>query len=98
MPDLERVVLLLCNSFIGPSSLTVESLKKHDIGEQDSAEFDAQTFKTWATDFTCVSNATFGSVLRMHPNSAHQREVIFLTHFISFEAGCCFAKTVQASL
>ncbi|PVD30877.1 hypothetical protein C0Q70_10152 [Pomacea canaliculata] len=60
----------------GPSSLTVESLKKHDIGEQDSAEFDAQTFKTWATDFTCVSNATFGSVLRMHPNSAHQREIL----------------------
>ena len=74
---------------IGPSNLTVEALQQHNTSTSDDRALDsisdagsigghsANTFKTWASNWTDCTNATFSKVhSRFNANSTeYQREV-----------------------
>ncbi|XP_076468663.1 RRP12-like protein isoform X2 [Babylonia areolata] len=67
----------------GPSALTVETLQKHDGEDQEgvgqSGPFDAQTFRTWATNFTDCTNITFNCVHKLwNSSSALHKEILAL--------------------
>lgn len=80
-------------SYEGPSGLTVDAIAQHDakhaedemvLGEdafsdtQSAGATSAKTFKTWATNWTDCTNATFGKVHRYwSSNSALHKEVNF---------------------
>lgn len=81
---------------LGESNLTVDALAKHDATnvEKDGdvilsdPDFDVQTaggstFKTWATNWTECTNATFSRVHRYwQSNSALHREVHTIIYYI----------------
>ena len=74
---------------LGPSNLTVEALQQHNTSTSDDRALDsisdagsigghsANTFKTWASNWTDCTNATFSKVhSRFNANSTeYQREV-----------------------
>ncbi|KAL8567931.1 hypothetical protein ACOMHN_059053 [Nucella lapillus] len=68
----------------GPSALTLEAMQKHDGDEQmevsqGNRAFDAQTFKTWATNFTDCTNLTFSGVHKLwNSSSALHKEILAL--------------------
>ncbi|XP_052226276.1 RRP12-like protein isoform X6 [Dreissena polymorpha] len=89
------------NKLEGPSSLTVDALVKHDKAqggddvESMVTESDRQTmgtFKTWATNWTDCTNATFSKVHRYwSSNSALHKEILAvlaaITEVIKTEGG-----------
>lgn len=86
---------------VGPSSLTVDALAKHDQshaendGESmvsDSDQQTAGTFKTWATNWTECTNTTFSKVHRYwSSNSSLHKEILAvlaaITEVIKAEGG-----------
>lgn len=59
--------------------LTVAALSKHDTHHSElstSQDNDAATFKTWATNWTECTSATFNKVHQNWSNDALHKEVI----------------------